>query len=70
MRLVHNTTLTPVVVSSDGRRVLGCTTDTIDISQARAQKYLANGTLILVSQTQEAEDAPQSPAPRAGSKQK
>lgn len=48
-RLVHNTTLAPVVVSSEGRRVLGCSSATIDISETRAQKYLANGTLILVN---------------------
>ena len=47
MRQVHNTRLSPVVVSDDGRRVLGCTTATIDITEQRAQKYLANGTLIL-----------------------
>lgn len=73
MRLVHNTTLSPVVVSRDGRRVLGCTTATIDITEPRAQKYLSSGVLILVSQTATEEPepaAPQSPAPRASSKTK
>lgn len=55
MRRVHNSTLNPLVVSSKGRRVLGCTSDTIDISEPRAQKYINQGVLLLINQTPDRE---------------
>lgn len=51
MRRVHNSTLNPLVVSAKGRRVLGCTSDTIDISEPRAQKYINQGLLLLINTT-------------------
>lgn len=48
MQRVHNTRFSSVVVSQQGRRVLGCTTDTIDVSEPRAIKALTAGVLILV----------------------
>lgn len=64
MQYVHNTTAYSVCVSDDGRRVLGTTTQLIDISQPRAQKYLGRGTLILVYPNGQPENQPfQNPAP-------
>lgn len=61
IRLVHNTTPYALVVSARGVRVLGNTSREIDITQPRAQKYLASGDLILVSSPEPA-PAPE-PAP-------
>lgn len=48
MQRVHNTGISPVVVSQTGRRVLGCTTDTIDVSEPRAIKLITSGRLRLI----------------------
>jgi hypothetical protein len=61
MQRVHNTRLSSYVVSQAGRRVLGCTTDTIDVSEPRAVKGLTAGILILV-------DAPAAPVRDEGGK--
>lgn len=55
MRRVHNSTLNPLVVSSKGRRVLGCSSDTIDVSEPRAQKYINQGILLLINTTPDRE---------------
>lgn len=60
-RLVFNTTPYPIVVSSRGVRVLSSEFRTIDITEPRAQKYLASGALILAQTTPEPE--PEAPAP-------
>lgn len=60
MRLVHNTRPYILVVSSTGRRLPGGTSAEIDISEPRAQKYLASGVLVLVQPV--ADEPVQTPA--------
>lgn len=61
MRLVHNTRPYILVISQSGKRIPGGTTMEIDISEPRAQKYLASGVLILV-QPPVTEPEPETPA--------
>lgn len=61
-RLVHNTTSYALVVSARGVRVLANSTREIDITEPRAQKYLASGDLILVAPVEEQAPEP-APAP-------
>lgn len=49
MQRVHNTTAYSIVVARTGRRVLAFSSDTIDVSEPRAEKAIRAGKLILVN---------------------